>query len=179
MWFSFWSGDFTAGEGLNLLIIGVLSDTHIPYRAGRVPEPVLAGFFGVDLILHAGDITTLSVLEQLACVAPVVAVYGNVDPPETRRTLPRRRIISSGKWRLGLVHGDQGWGSPPVRALGMFSGDQVDAVVFGHSHQPYLARHDGVLLFNPGSPTDQRHSRRPSYGLLRLNETIAGEVIYL
>lgn len=163
------------------MLIGVLSDTHIPARASTLPGRVIEAFRGVDLILHAGDITTLAVLQRLSTLAPIEAVHGNVDPPEVSSVLPRTRIVAldNGK-RIGLVHGNSGPGvSTLERARRTFEGQRVDVIVFGHSHTPYCEWHDGVLLFNPGSPTDKRRMKRASYGLLRVDETITGEIVYL
>ncbi len=147
--------------------IGVLSDTHIPGRARRLPAPLLAAFAGVDLILHAGDITTADVLQQLRAIAPVEAVAGNKDPVPLALSLGLTREFALGGYRIGMAHGHTGAGKSTVeRALGHFRG--ADCVVFGHSHIPYCQWHDGTLAFNPGSATDRRRSPRCSYGFLYL-----------
>lgn len=158
--------------------IGVVSDTHLPRFGRGLPEELLRGLQGVDLILHAGDLVTLAVLEPLRKIAPVVAVHGNMDGDEVRQALPARRIVVAGGCRIGLVHGDSGRGrTTPERALNSFTG--VDAVVFGHSHAPLCEEHDGVLLFNPGSPTDKRTQRRFSYGVLNVDGALWGEIRWL
>lgn len=160
--------------------IGVLSDTHIPRRAKGLPAQMLRAFESVEMILHAGDLVSLSVLRELERIAPTFAVRGNVDPPEVAEVLPACRTISVGRFQIGLVHGDQGTaGTTPLRALEAFIGEEVACVVFGHSHQPYNQPQKGVHLFNPGSPTDPRWERRPSYGILRVEEEIRGEIVLL
>lgn len=157
--------------------IGAISDTHIPARARTIPSVVFHGLVGVDMIIHAGDILDMNVLAELTALAPVYAVYGNVDPVETRQRLPRTRVVEALGWRIGVVHGDGAGGSTPDRALKSFS--DVHCVVFGHSHQAMCERRGSVLLFNPGSPTDKRFSERYSYGILTVTEAgITGEIIY-
>jgi putative phosphoesterase len=86
--------------------IGVISDTHVPRKAPRVPDAALHVFeeAAVELILHAGDLSSLAVLDQLAAYAPVEAVQGNVEQPEVVRTLPHTRELLVGGCAIGLVH---------------------------------------------------------------------------
>lgn len=166
------------------LTVGVVSDTHLypePYRRG-LPGTLLDELAraAVGCILHAGDILAPWVLDQLQEVAPVLAVYGNGDPPELRRVLPAARVLTVGGHRVGLVHGHQGPGATtPQRAVNAFTSDpSVRCVVFGHSHQPHSKRVGGVLAFNPGSPTDKRRQPYYSFGLLRVAATIEPELVY-
>lgn len=155
--------------------VGVISDTHMPRRGRSLPEALQHGLEGVDLILHAGDLVDPSVLEMLEQIAPVAAVCGNSDPLSVRMLLPERRVLQLGRFRVGLIHGHQGIGnSTPERARRAFT--DVDAVVFGHSHIPYCEMKEGVLLFNPGSPTDRRREPHFSYGLLHIAEHLRGEI---
>lgn len=156
--------------------IGVISDTHIPYRAKAIPPIVFDLFRGVDMILHAGDLVTLDVMTELEAIAPLYAVYGNVDPPEVVERLPKKREILVEGLRIGLVHGDGPGGSTPERALAAFTG--VDCVVFGHSHTPMCQRAGQTLLFNPGSATDRRREPQHSVGILTVaGGKIDGEII--
>ena len=161
--------------------IGVLSDTHIPARAKHLPPVLFELFAGVDLILHAGDLVHEEVLIDLAAIAPVEAVAGNMDSLLLHQHLGDKKVLSLAGFNIGLIHGNIGSDrkKTPQRALGAFAGNPVDCVVFGHSHQPYNETVDGILLFNPGSPTDRRRQPRHSCGLLTLGETIEGEIIYL
>lgn len=157
--------------------IGVLSDTHIPARARHLPAQVFSGLAGVDMIIHAGDILNMDVIAELSAIAPVSAVYGNVDPVEMRRFLPRTRIVEAMGRRIGVVHGDGMGGSTPERALKSFQ--NVDCVVFGHSHQAMCEQRGAVLLFNPGSSTDKRSSEHYSYGVLTVTaHGITGEICF-
>lgn len=147
--------------------IGVLSDTHM-VSGKRLPSQVWETLNGVDLILHAGDLTSADFLEDLKRLAPVRAVKGNCDGPEI--LLPERDIVSCDGINIGLIHGHGGRrGNTPERAYLAFAGENVQVVVFGHSHSPYLKEENGVLLFNPGSPTAKRREPQFSFGLLVIN----------
>lgn len=161
--------------------IGVISDTHIPTRARRLPPALFTLFDGVELILHAGDIVKECVLQELAAIAPVEAVAGNMDSWEMHNRFGQKKILHLGGYRIGLVHGDGGTdrAKTPQRALQAFKQDKVDCIVFGHSHQPYHETVHGILLFNPGSPTDRRREQRHSCGLLTVGETIVAKLLYL
>lgn len=164
--------------------VGVISDTHIPTRARHLPPALFEIFRGVDLILHAGDVVEEQVLEELEALAPVEAVAGNMDPYLLASRLGRKKILQLGKFRIGMTHGDVGDGyhreKTPERAFSLFSQDRVDCIVFGHTHRPYKAYMNGVLLFNPGSPTDRRREPRCSVGLLTVDESgIEAEHVYL
>ena len=160
--------------------IGVVSDTHIPNRARQLPPVLFDLFDGVDLILHAGDVVETRVLTELTAIAPVEAVAGNMDPFDLQQTLKEQKILELAGFRIGMIHGHGGSNrlKTPQRALDAFVDDDVDCVVFGHSHQPYLKRINGILLFNPGSPTDRRREPRYSCGILTLGKTIEAEHLY-
>ncbi len=150
--------------------IGVLSDTHIPVVAPRLPEGILEVFEreGVSLILHAGDVVVQRVLDQLLGVAPVRAVMGNMDAPPLQQVLPVKDIVQMDRARIGLIHG---WGSPlglVERVVDAFSGEDVNCIVFGHSHVPLNKRVGDVLLFNPGTPTDTRFTPTKTLGILEV-----------
>ncbi len=144
--------------------IAVLSDTHL--REGRsLPRFVRENLTQIEMILHAGDLTHMGLLEELACIAPVRAVRGNCDGWDV--SLPDRDIIECGSWKIGLVHGNVGKGnSTPERAFNEFTETPVNVIVFGHSHTPYMEWRKGILLFNPGSPTDKRREPQYSFGIL-------------
>ena len=151
--------------------IGVLSDTHIMNGRG-LPSSVWETLVGVDLILHAGDLTSVEFLADLMTLAPVRAVKGNCDGWDIQ--LPERDIVVCDGVRIGLIHGHGGArGSTPERAYKAFAHESVQGIVFGHSHSPYLARENGILLFNPGSPTLKRREPQYSFGLF---EILRGEI---
>jgi putative phosphoesterase len=151
------------------MLIGLLSDTHMPLRARVLPDEVFAAFEGVDLILHAGDLNTLDMLDPLAALAPVRAVHGNTDPWDVTHALPATLTLELAGLVVGLTHGHPGGpGATPDRAARTFP--DADVVVFGHSHQPLIAQRGSQLLVNPGSPTDRRWAPQRSVARLWIGE---------
>ena len=153
--------------------IGVVSDTH----SQELPSQMMEDFKKVDFIIHAGDFCSLDVLESFKRLKELKAVYGNMDGSELRRLLPRKQIIQCGQFSIGLFHGE---GSPKVLLEGVkneFKDSKVDAVIFGHSHQPMNEKREGILYFNPGSPNDTVYAPYRSYGILEINDKITGKII--
>lgn len=160
--------------------IGVIADTHIPDRSGTIPKQILEDFKNVDLIIHAGDLVELSVLEQLSAVCrDVKAVWGNMDSYEVRKKLPEKTIIEVANFKIGIMHG---YGHPD-KLIGIlseeFRDDNVDIIIFGHSHNSFNEKRGKILFFNPGSPTDKIFSIYNSYGIIELNDKIEGKIIRL
>ncbi|GIP36901.1 phosphoesterase [Paenibacillus sp. J31TS4] len=159
--------------------IGVLSDTHMPRYGRTLPRPVYEAFEGVDLILHAGDWQTLDVYDELAAIAPVEGVTGNTDGWELYDRFGAKKLLELGGFRIGLVHGHEGRArTTEGRAQEAFRDEQPDAIVFGHSHIPMNRTEEGILLFNPGSPTDKRRQPRYSCGILELGTELKARHIY-
>ncbi len=158
--------------------IGVISDTHIPVCCNRLPKAVGKNFKDVDMILHAGDLIELSVLEELTRICPnVIAVCGNMDLAAVQALLPRKKIIHAGKFSIGLIHS---WGAPSnVLETIRDEFDNVDAVVFGHSHKPLMEKINNILFFNPGSATDKIFAEKNSIGILEVNDIISGKIIII
>ncbi|MHB8780039.1 MAG: metallophosphoesterase family protein [Candidatus Geothermincolia bacterium] len=157
------------------MLVGAISDTHLLGRP--LPAAVVDAFRGVELILHAGDIVEMAVLSALERMAPVYAVAGNMDMAAVKEALPEQRVVEAGGKRIGLTHG---YGSPVdivERVLREF--EDVDAIVFGHTHQPYNRRVNGVYLLNPGSPTDKVFATVNSVGILELGERVTGRIVLL
>ena len=156
----------------------VLSDTHIPRVAQDLPARVYAEIANADMILHAGDFVETDVLEKLKKLKKVHAVYGNMDSQELRRVLKDKEIVQAGNFRIGLMHG---YGAPKDLAETVrseFTG--VDAIVFGHSHTAVNTVKDGILFFNPGSPTDTIFAAKNTYGILEVSDKkIEGRIITL
>lgn len=141
----------------------VLADTHIPLRAKTLPEGMVAYLERADLILHAGDLIHPSVLEELSAYdAPVRAVRGNVDEPGIN--LPETLQLDFGGARIAMIH-DSGRKEGRRKRLGKRFPD-ARVVVFGHSHIPFLEDESGLLLLNPGSPTDKRRQPEHTFALL-------------
>ena len=147
--------------------IGVVTDTHVGEHLPVLPPEIPGLLAGVDLILHAGDLTDLVVLDDLRRVAPVVAVRGNHDEQGGIDALPRAVTVRAGGVRIGLTHGHRPAAVElPAAALSLVSGrprllgfgwamrrrfGAVDCVVTGHLHMPVERRVGGVLLFSPGA----------------------------
>ena len=155
--------------------VGVLSDTHVPAIVRALPPVLFEIFKGVDLILHAGDIVELSVLDDLRAIAPVQAVAGNMDGPEVQAQLPFKRIIRIGNYTTGLIHGKYNIDVQKDMIRKEF--DDVDLIVYGHSHTPFWGKIDGVYFLNPGSPTDKRLAPYNSVAILEAGDELHAEII--
>ncbi len=160
--------------------IGVIADTHIPKQAEQLPEELLEQLAKVDFIIHAGDFEDTNTLKELQKTSRVIAVSGNMDSKKVKEQLSKREVLNVDHYKIGIIHG---WGDPhtlPKRVFEEFKSDNVDCVVFGHSHQVFNQTIDGVLMFNPGSPTDTMSAHFKSFGILEVSpEGIKGEIIRL
>jgi putative phosphoesterase len=145
-------------------LVVVIADTHIPRRARLLPKELVPHLERADLILHAGDLIEPSLLQELAIYAPVRAVRGNVDPPDSN--LPETLEFDFGGARMAMIH-DSGRKEGRRRRLKKRF-PEARVIVFGHSHVPFLEDEDGSLLLNPGSPTDKRWQPRHTFALLRV-----------
>jgi putative phosphoesterase len=108
------------------------------------------------------------VLDELAVLAPVEAVHGNIDEPALQALLPERRVVDAGGVRIGMVHDAGPRAGRAERLVDAFAG--CAAVVYGHTHEPELTRHGGVWILNPGSPTERRRAPRRSLIALELDD---------
>jgi putative phosphoesterase len=154
----------------------VISDTHFRRPGERLPREVEGAAAAADLIVHCGDFEALFAHEYLRQLGRVVAVRGNMDEPALKEILPETVTFEAEGRKIGMVHG---WGAPrglAERVAALFS--DVEAVLFGHSHQPYREIKGGVLLFNPGSPTGRVYAPYNSYGILEVTaEGIGARVV--
>jgi hypothetical protein len=155
--------------------VGVLSDTHVPTIVRALPPAIFDIFKGVDLIMHAGDIVELSVLDELRTIAPVEAVAGNMDDPAAQAGLPHKKLVSLGRFRAGLIHGK--YRIDVQREMIRKEFGEVDLIVYGHSHTPFWGEVNGVIFLNPGSPTDTRHAPFNSVAVLYVGEELKAEII--
>ncbi|MFF4014635.1 metallophosphoesterase family protein [Streptomyces sp. NPDC001843] len=141
----------------------VMSDTHLPKRAKRLPDQLLAELPRADVVIHAGDwvdTATLDLLEGRS--RRLVAVYGNNDGPELRARLPEVAYADLGGLSFGVVHETGAAQGREARCAARFPG--LDVLVFGHSHIPWDSTAPGGLrLLNPGSPTDRRRQPHCTY----------------
>jgi hypothetical protein len=162
-----------------MIKIGVLSDTHFSGLQESLPFLewlTTQYFFDCEIILHAGDMVDPEILFAFG-PRKVYAVQGNMDSAATG--VPLRRIIEVGGFRIGLVHG---WGPPAGledRILKEFHGERIDGAVYGHSHLPLCVRREGILLFNPGSPTDRRRAPFHSVGILTVGASLEGRILHI
>ena len=137
------------------MLVGLIADTHIPYRRRYLPVAALKALEGVDLILHAGDINVPQVLDLLRSIAPVEAVAGNGDGDDLAQILGDSKILQLNGYMVGLTHGHLGKAkTTPDRAFAAFT--DVDVIVFGHSHIPLIEKRGSTLLVNPGSDSEER-----------------------
>lgn len=151
--------------------IVILSDTHIPVRAKKLPQRLVEECQSADFIIHAGDWQTLDVYYELAAYTKTDGVTGNVDPWEIADRFGKKKIFAFGDLKVGVIHGDGSRKTTEQRAFEAFAEEQVDIIVFGHSHIPVMREVDGITLFNPGSPTDKRKQPQYSFGLLEIGDT--------
>ncbi len=162
--------------------IALLSDTHVPTLLPELPSQLLERLAGVDLILHAGDLVSIEVLESLQSIADTVAVHGNVDYHQVVSQLPRRQLLSVVGREVGLIHGNQAprierqylqggsYDSPAMETFYQYLAHELpdaEIIVFGHVHVPVVKHWNDRLLVNPGAVAPYRgHS---SFGLLDLH----------
>src|SRR5438067_2216201 len=140
-------------------LIGLISDTH-----GLVRPDVFSALQDVELILHAGDVGD-GVLEELATIAPIEAVFGNTDPTDNPLLQPFiERMI--GGLRVHVSHGHEIGSPTPERLLAKYD---ADVIVYGHTHQQKVVQSDGRLVVNPGAAGQRRFKLRPSVGRLTID----------
>lgn len=175
--------------------IGVLADTHVPSKDTMLPAAVLDAVRGMDIILHAGDVGGIEILQQLEPIAQTYAIYGEQDDAKVRKYLQEKQRLEFENRSIGLVHGNRALEGgliarlsfnmnknarlQAVCASALAEYPDVDAIVFGHTHEPYMKMHGGVLLFNPGAAV--LPSGKPgSIGVLEItNQAIKGRIIPL
>lgn len=141
-------------------VVGLISDTH-----GLLRPEVFGALAGVELILHAGDVGGADLLAELSAVAPVLAVYGNTDPPGAPG-LEAERVVTLGGLRVHVSHGHELGRPAPGRLLAAYP---HDVLVYGHTHRQLVVRApDGRLVVNPGAAGARRFDLRPSVARLTL-----------
>ncbi|TES94207.1 MAG: metallophosphoesterase [Promethearchaeota archaeon] len=172
------------------ILIGLLSDTHIPQRADNLTDVVLDDFKkrNVDYVFHMGDFTSFEVYERLIETFgsdKVVAVRGNMDSDSNlKQTLPEKLEFNIYNFKILMLHG---MGGPNIiikrliKKLDLRNSD-YDIVIFGHTHRPVNEKSNGILFFNPGTttPIDNKFTVISSYGYLKITkDTIKPEIVYL
>jgi putative phosphoesterase len=153
---------------MTTLRVVVLSDTHAPRRWKTCPPEVARHLRQADVILHAGDVCTATVLTELAGYAPVHAVLGNNDGPDVAAWgAPEVAELDLAGLNVAMLHdsGPRAGRLPRLRHRFPHAG----LVIFGHSHIPLDESADGLRIFNPGSPTDRRRQPRGTLGILDIH----------
>lgn len=150
--------------------IGVISDTHIPISCCDLPSELISALKGCDLIVHAGDLIDLYVLDELKKISKVEAVCGNMDLPKVQAALEKKRVIEVAGKTICVMHG---YGNPDMLVSILkeeFLSQKPDIIIFGHSHIPMNEYIDNVLFFNPGSATDTTFAPYRSYGIIEIED---------
>lgn len=154
--------------------IGVVSDTHLREPYPEFKKIIELHFKDVEKIFHAGDFVDWSIAEYLSSLKELVAICGNMDFQDIRNAFPLKRIVEIEGFKIGLIHG----GGPPFgiepRIRGEF--DEVDVIVYGHTHTPANHQVKNTYFFNPGSAT-RSYGNQATLGILHLGEKIEGEII--
>jgi len=132
----------------------------------------------MDMIMHAGDLVDISVLEELQKLCPEVkAVCGNMDPGDLKKKLPEKEIFNIGKFRIGMMHGYGHPGALIDLLEESFKNEGVNLVIFGHSHNAQNEKRGETIFFNPGSPTDKIFSKFNSLGIIQISDKIETQII--
>jgi uncharacterized protein len=159
--------------------VGLISDTHVPKRAMRIPQRVFEIFEKADYIIHAGDLVELAVIDELEQIAPVLAVCGNMDGIEVAEALPKFNTLKVFDWKIGVMHDLTSLDGSKINESAQMNGFNV--FVFGHTHVSSVKWENKILYINPGSPTDPPSSmEKPSVGLLKITkEAIVPQIVPL
>jgi putative phosphoesterase len=154
--------------------IGVISDTHLEDYDDRMRQCVDKHFSDVDMILHAGDMVDLKILEIFG-KKDVKAVCGNMDNSSVKKMFPEHLLFDINGFKFLLIHG---WGSPwgiEEKIADRFK--DVNCIVYGHTHKPANHKKGNVLFFNPGSAVDRYFNSSKTIGILEIDKDIQGRII--
>jgi uncharacterized protein len=154
--------------------IGVLSDTHLIEPYPEFKRTIELYFKDVDKIFHTGDFVEWSIAEYLSGFKELIAVCGNMDSKNIQKEFLRKRVVELKGFKIGLTHGSGAPAGIESRIRDEF--DEVDAILYGHTHHPVNHQVKDIYFFNPGS-LSRPSAGRPSLGILRLGERIEGEII--
>ncbi|MDY6892455.1 MAG: YfcE family phosphodiesterase [Chloroflexota bacterium] len=155
--------------------IGIISDTHIPEAAKVLPPQIEDAFKGVDLILHAGDLYTVSVLDELGRIAPVFAVLGDDDYGFDDERVKEIQTLTIEGLDIFLIHSHQFWAGHVIEYPDQHELEKApDIVVHGHSHWDTVQKRRESIMINPGSPTFPRYKQE--LGTVAIIDIHAGQV---
>lgn len=157
----------------------VISDTH-QEGAVQLPGELIEAIKNSDMVIHSGDFVDLKVLETLKSISKEVrAVRGNMDGEELKNILPDKEIFKIGKYKIGVMHGN----GAPANLVGVlseaFKNDNLDLVIFGHSHAAFNEKIGNTIFLNPGSPIDNIFAKYNSYAVVEINGTIEAKIVKL
>ncbi|MBY7142673.1 metallophosphoesterase family protein [Virgibacillus sp. NKC19-3] len=158
--------------------IVVTADTHMPDKGKQLPSRLIKELKKTDLIIHAGDWNSMEVYHMLRTYGEVKGVYGNVDREDIKDRFPAQEILEVHGHKIGIVHGHGDKKTTEKRVLEAFEGEEVDIIIFGHSHIPLLRYFKKKLLLNPGSPMDKRTHPYYSFVILTVGEEIRAEHVF-
>ncbi len=153
------------------MLIGLLSDTHIPDHAKELPIQLKEAFRDVELVLHGGDIYSVSVLDELEQIAPVLAAEGDDDPYPTvkDRRVKYKHTLNFDGISIWLIH-QKPDPLPTISQNVLLLNQPPDVIIFGHTHSAIVEKSQNILLVNPGSPTFPHYSLQlGTVGLLTID----------
>jgi putative phosphoesterase len=156
--------------------IGVLSDSHAN-TMDLIPRRIIDELSGVDLIIHAGDYTGKTLLEELRRLGSFKGVYGNMDPPEVRQQLSALETLDVGGFRIGINHPAEGGSAFGIEERIGAKFPNINAIIFGHTHRAKNEHKNGILYFNPGSATGTFPALMKSFGIIRVEDELNGEIL--
>jgi len=169
-----WTFEFQ-GQGITKVRIGVVSDTHSHFRSSLRDV-----FSDVEMILHAGDIGSLRVMQELERIAPVIAVHGNMDRGLLWEKYPSMRVLRLQEKNVLLVHRVSEGLREITRRRATDSAESIDVLVFGHTHRAECVKRDEVLQFNPGLGGAPRNYQTATAGIVTLEDgEVRGEILCL
>ncbi|MFH1350736.1 MAG: metallophosphoesterase family protein [Pseudomonadota bacterium] len=155
--------------------IGVLSDTHL-HRVSKDLLDIYNHYLkDMDIIFHAGDFVSHEIVNFFSNKKDFHGVSGNMDPFDVKTMVPEKKVVDIGAFKLGLIHG---WGSLEGLEERIRSEFQnVDIIVYGHSHSAANHMRDGILFFNPGTAIGYSSSHVHSIGVLEISDAVDGKII--
>jgi len=156
----------------------VISDTHIPDRAAELPKRILDDIKAADLLVHAGDFTSMQAYETIRKLNKMIAVCGNIDEAALAQQLPRSATFKAGKFKAGVTHG-YGRAENVLETVQKDFDASYHLVIFGHAHAPCVETIGKTIYVNPGSPTDTIFAPYNSYAIIEIGDTIMPRIIKL
>jgi putative phosphoesterase len=160
--------------------IGVISDTHLSALTGDFIDLANDRLAACDMVVHAGDFTSPEIYFYLTELTSgnLIAVYGNMDPPEISTLLPEKVMFEEQGIKIGVMHGGGAPHDLEERVGRAFLDTGVACIIYGHSHNGANHKHNDILFFNPGSPTDRYHAKMTSIGYVTIEHgEIFGEIV--